>query len=209
MPEVDLADDTFVVAPAEELAARLAGPAFWRTCWPAIELSPYHDRGAEGMRWYAGGALSGTAELWLEPYRDGTVVHVFLRADPARGTSPPRRLARLRREYAVSLKAALFALKDEVESGRAVGTSRIPIPATPSTRGPEELQIPAAAHTEAPTEVHTEIHTEIATEVRIDERPDAAGAAPETGRAAKNAQVAEAGQDSDSAATRRSATRPA
>ncbi|GAA5034610.1 hypothetical protein [Actinopolymorpha pittospori] len=205
MPEVDLADDTFVVAPAEELAARLAGLAFWRTCWPAIELSPYHDRGAEGMRWYAGGALSGTAELWLEPYRDGTVVHVFLRADPARGTSPPRRLARLRRDYAVSLKTALFALKDEMESGRAVGTSRIPIPARPSTRGPDELHIPAATGAEAPAEVHTEVTTE----VRIDERPDAAGAAPDTGRAAKTAQVAEAGQDRDSAATRRSATRPA
>ena len=150
MPEVDLADDTFVVAPAEELAARLAGPAFWRTCWPAIELSPYHDRGAEGMRWYAGGALVGTAELWLEPYRDGTVVHVFLRADPARGTPPPRRLARLRREYAVSLKAALFALKDEVESGRAVGTSRIPISAAPADRGPTE--VPAEARAEAKAE---------------------------------------------------------
>jgi hypothetical protein len=152
VPEVDLADDTFVVAPAEELAARLAGPAFWRTCWPAIELSPYHDRGAEGMRWYAGGALAGTAELWLEPYRDGTVVHVFLRADPARGTPPPRRLARLRREYAVSLKAALFALKDEVESGRAVGTSRIP--AAPADRGPVEVpaEVPAEARAEAKAE---------------------------------------------------------
>ena len=207
MPEVDLADDTFVVAPAVELAAKLAGPAFWRTCWPAIELRPYHDRGAEGMRWYAGGALSGTAELWLEPYRDGTVVHVFLRADPARGTSPPRRLARLRRDYAVSLKAALFALKDEVESGRALGTSRIPIPAEPSTRGPEELPaVAAGAHTDVPAEVPAEFRVE---------GPDVAGAAPEAGRAAKpgqvanSGQVAEAGQDSASAATRRSATRPA
>jgi hypothetical protein len=141
MPLVDLADDTFVVADPERLARRLTTAAFWRTCWPSVRLEPYHDRGAEGMRWYVRGEFSGTAELWLEPYRDGTVVHVFLRADPAGGPLAGRRLTRARREFAVAVKSAMFAVKDEVEADRPVGVGRRPLP------GPDE---PAAGPAAGP-----------------------------------------------------------
>ena len=120
MPEVDLADDSFVVAPPAKVAARLRDPGFWRTCWPNVTLTVYHDRGVEGLRWYATGSLVGTAELWLEPYREGTLVHVFLRADPARSMSS-RRLTKLRHRYARALKAAMFAVRDELEAGRPAG----------------------------------------------------------------------------------------
>ena len=123
MPRVDLADDSFVVAPPAAVAERLRDPAFWRECWPGVELTAYHDRGAEGLRWYAAGALVGTAELWLEPFRDGTVVHVFLRADPAPDRTG-RPLDRLRRRYATALKSALFAVKDDMEADRLPGTRR-------------------------------------------------------------------------------------
>jgi hypothetical protein len=127
MPLVDLADDTFVVAEPARLARRLIAAEFWRACWPSVRLDPYHDRGTEGMRWYVRGEFTGTAELWLEPYRDGTVVHVFLRADPARRQLAGRRLARVRREFAVAVKSAMFALKDEVEAGRTVGVGSQPL----------------------------------------------------------------------------------
>ncbi len=124
VPLVDLADDTFVVAAPDAVAARLRQPSFWRTCWPEVALTAYHDRGVEGMRWYAAGALVGTAELWLEPHLDGTLVHVFLRADPARDL-PPRRLDRLRRRFALALKDALFAVKDELDADRQPGARRV------------------------------------------------------------------------------------
>ncbi len=136
MPAVDLADDTFVVADPERLARRLTTSRFWRTCWPSVRLEPYHDRGVEGMRWYVRGEFIGTAELWLEPYRDGTVVHVFLRADPARGPLPERRLTRVRRELAVAVKSAMFAVKDEVEADRAVGVGRQPLPGPAAAPSP-------------------------------------------------------------------------
>ncbi|MEQ7123355.1 phosphotransferase [Actinopolymorpha sp. B11F2] len=121
MPLVDIADDSYVVASPGAIAARLKDPAFWQSCWPDVALRSYHDRDAEGMRWYAAGAVVGTAELWLEPWRDGTLVHVFLRGDPPSRWSA-RRLERLRRAHALALKAALFAVKDEMEADRDPGT---------------------------------------------------------------------------------------
>jgi hypothetical protein len=127
LPQVDLTDDSFVVGAQAEVAARLRDPGLWHACWPGVRLKTYHDRGVEGVRWYASGAVVGTAELWLEPYRDGTLVHVFLRADPARRLSP-RRLDRLRRGFATALKAAVFAAKDDIEAGRPLGTPRVGTP---------------------------------------------------------------------------------
>jgi aminoglycoside phosphotransferase len=123
VPLVDIADDSYIVAAPSEVAARLRGSGFWRSCWPGVVLTSYHDRGAEGMRWYATGAMVGTAELWLEPFRDGTLVHVFLRADPPTELSG-QRLEALRRDHVLALKAALFAVKDELEADRAPGTRR-------------------------------------------------------------------------------------
>lgn len=137
MPQVDLADDSFVVASPTTVAARLRDPEFWRSCWPDVDLTVYHDRGVEGLRWYTTGTLVGTAELWLEPYQEGTLVHVFLRADPA-GPMSSRRLTRLRHRYAHALKAAVFALKDELEAGRPAGTP-----------GASDLRTRRAAHRRA------------------------------------------------------------
>ncbi|HEY8455224.1 MAG TPA: polyketide cyclase / dehydrase and lipid transport [Actinopolymorphaceae bacterium] len=132
VPAVDLADDSFVVAAPSVVAARLRDREFWKRCWPGLTLTSYHDRGAEGERWYVGGELVGTAELWLEPYHDGTLVHVYLRADPLRPMSA-RRVNRLRRRYAIALKAALFEVKDLLEQGRTPGASRTVRPSPSKT----------------------------------------------------------------------------
>ncbi|GAB3418994.1 hypothetical protein GCM10027569_45290 [Flindersiella endophytica] len=118
VPVVDLADDSFVAAPPAVVAPSIAAAAFWRSCWPGLELTAHHDRGIEGVRWYVRGALTGTAEVWLEPYweGDGTLVHVFLRADPDDGRRrSAAQVQRLNRRYAVDLKRSLFVLKDQVE----------------------------------------------------------------------------------------------
>jgi aminoglycoside phosphotransferase (APT) family kinase protein len=123
VPLVDIADDSYVVASPDAVATRLKDQEFWRACWPDVALTSYHDRGAEGMRWYARGAVVGTAELWLEPFHDGTLVHVFLRGDPP-SQSSARRLERLRRGYVLALKEALFAVKDDLEADRDPGSRR-------------------------------------------------------------------------------------
>jgi hypothetical protein len=132
---LDLVDETFVVADPTELAKRLRDPAFWARWWPKRELVVFMDRGAEGVRWTITGDLVGSCEVWLEPFGDGVIVHYFLRAEPTRrgsATEPrtgrPSRLARQARrtlrEQAMTWKAALGALKDDLEAGRPIGTPR-------------------------------------------------------------------------------------
>ena len=86
-PPVDLVDETFVVADRTLLARQISDPALWLEWWPDLRLSVVTDRGVDGIRWSVSGALSGTAEIWLEPWRDGVIVHWFLRAGlPPRGS---------------------------------------------------------------------------------------------------------------------------
>lgn len=126
MPLLDLVDETFLVVSPARLAPVFADAGGWAAWWPTLTLELAEDRGLEGVRWRVRGPLQGTSEVWLEPYKDGTIVHFYLRVDPS-GSVPTdparrRRLAdRLRREYAVDFKRRLNALKDELESGRAPG----------------------------------------------------------------------------------------
>jgi hypothetical protein len=139
-PQVDLVDETFVVADRRLLARQISDPALWLEWWPDLRLSVVTDRGVDGIRWSVSGALSGTAEIWLEPWQDGVVVHWFLRAGlPPRGsrdTGLPlrgsrgsgslteRECARLRHRYATAFKRRIHALKDDLERGRPAGLPR-------------------------------------------------------------------------------------
>lgn len=135
VPLVDVLDETFVVAPPLALAARLGDPAVWRRWWPHRELAVFMDRGADGVRWTVTGDVVGSCEVWLEAFGDGTIVHYFLRADPTRRgsrteviTGSPRRLARraarMARDEAVTWKALVNAVKDELEAEREIGANR-------------------------------------------------------------------------------------
>ena len=139
-PPVDLVDETFVVADRRLLARQISDPALWLEWWPDLRLSVVTDRGVDGIRWSVSGALSGTAEIWLEPWQDGVVVHWFLRAGlPPRGsrdTGLPlrgsrgsgslteRECARLRHRYATAFKRRIHAIKDDLERGRPAGLPR-------------------------------------------------------------------------------------
>jgi hypothetical protein len=135
VPTVDLVDETFLVADRAVLAAVVADPSRWRAWWPDLELTVFMDRGLDGIRWSARGAWAGSLEIWLEALGDGVLLHHYARLDRVdRRTgdllAPPtdpggrRRAARDRDRRARAWKRVVWALKDEVEAGRAVGEPR-------------------------------------------------------------------------------------
>jgi hypothetical protein len=109
----DLADDTYLAVPPAVVAVAVHDAARWRVWWPDLRLVVERDRALEGVSWRVGGALRGTAEIWLEPVGDGTVLHFYLRA----GLSDAARGRRAR-----AWKRCVHAIKDELEAGRAPGT---------------------------------------------------------------------------------------
>ncbi len=128
---MDLVDETFVVAHPEVVAAVVHDRDRWRAWWPDLDLTVFMDRATSGLRWTATGALVGSLELWLEPVRDGVVVHLYLRADPPQPVDR-RRADRLRRRRALDWKVSVNALKDELEAGRRPGEPRVKDPVGPA-----------------------------------------------------------------------------
>jgi len=126
VPSVDVVDETFLAVAPAVVAAEFAQPDRWSQLWPDLRLEVMADRGVEGLRWTVQGALVGSMEIWLEPVLDGTVLHYFLRADPAgpggvgQPASPRRGAAQTRRRHRAA-KAIAFACKDRLEAGRAPG----------------------------------------------------------------------------------------
>jgi hypothetical protein len=126
MPSVDVVDETFLAVPPARVAAEFAQPASWLRHWPDLRLEVVTDRGEQGFRWTVTGALVGSMEVWLEPVLDGTVLHYFLRADPAGpdGAAAPvhwrRGMAEARRRQRAA-KVIAFAFKERLEAGRAPG----------------------------------------------------------------------------------------
>ena len=119
MPAVDIADDTFVARPAEDVAAAVADRRAWRAWWPDLRLEVTRDRGVKGLQWTVRGALAGSMEIWVEPVRGGSVVHWYLRADPPSALAS-RQAARLRERRVRAWKVAAFALKDGLEGAERV-----------------------------------------------------------------------------------------
>jgi hypothetical protein len=128
MTSVDVVDETFITVPPSRLAAEFADPDGWPRFWPDLRLTVGTDRGEHGLRWIVGGALVGSMEVWLEPVLDGTVLHYYLRADPADSEGkpaplPPRRaMAEVARRQRAA-KAIALGLKDLLEDGRPPGES--------------------------------------------------------------------------------------
>lgn len=121
MPEIDLAEETFVAASPARVRARVATMAFAQGLWPGLTLRVTEDRGPEGLRFTVSGTLAGTAELWLRQWADGVIVHVYLRVDPAGGPWSPRRVGRQRQRLRTGVASLLWQVKDELEAGRCPG----------------------------------------------------------------------------------------
>jgi hypothetical protein len=127
-PVVDLVDDTFVACDPATVAAVVADPRRWSAWWPDLRLTTTRDRGPKGRQWAVRGALVGTAEIWLEPWWDGVLLHFYLRADLPRAGEPggdgqvtAERAARLRQHRAQLWKREVHRVKDELEHGRRAG----------------------------------------------------------------------------------------
>jgi hypothetical protein len=123
VPQIDLADDTWIRTSVARVAAVVGDGANWQGWWPDLDLVVGQLRGRLGVRWWVRPsgrhALAGSMEVWLEPTPDGVTVHYFLRLDPVRGRRMTRREAqRVTRAHAVRSKKTFWALKDDLESGR-------------------------------------------------------------------------------------------
>jgi hypothetical protein len=126
VPQVDVIDESFVVAEPQAVAAVLRAADRWRVWWPDLSLSVFADRGVAGVRWNVGGALAGSMEVWLEAFGDGVIVHYYLRADRAgRPYSSVREAAREVRRRQRAAKRVFWALKAELEGGRPPGEPRL------------------------------------------------------------------------------------
>lgn len=87
-----------------------------------MDLTVFMDRGLDGVRWSATGALTGSVEIWLEQFGDGVILHYFLRADPSAGrAAEPSKARRLRHQRATAWKRQVWALKDALEGARLPG----------------------------------------------------------------------------------------
>jgi hypothetical protein len=123
---IQVADQTFIAAPAETATAVIADRGNWRRWWPDLRLSVVEDRAEQGVRWSVTGPLTGTSELWLEPVLDGFVMHYFLHAEPT-GELPDEPRARmdavatLNHRRRVAGRAMAFEVKDWLERERHVG----------------------------------------------------------------------------------------
>jgi hypothetical protein len=115
---VDIADQTFIAASPQAVAAVVAESRRWLQWWPDLRLELTRDRGLKGLQWILTGTITGTAEIYLEPWHDGTLVHCFLRLRLPAGSTRPERIANRR---TLAWKRTVTALKDDLEAGRRPG----------------------------------------------------------------------------------------
>ena len=116
-PLIDIADDTYLRVAPQVLARLVADSGWWIRWWPDLVPHTTRDRGLKGQQWTVTGALRGSMEVWLEPVAAGTVVHWYLRADPARKrvARSSRRVRRERERRVRRWKSDMYALKDRLE----------------------------------------------------------------------------------------------
>src|SRR5215203_6736699 len=116
-PLIDIADDSYLRVPPPLVAKLVADSGWWIRWWPDLVPHTTRDRGVKGQQWTVTGALRGSMEVWLEPVGKGTVVHWYLRADPARPrvARSPRRCRRERERRVRAWKSQMYALKDRLE----------------------------------------------------------------------------------------------
>jgi hypothetical protein len=129
-PQIHLIDETWIDAPVRTVSAAVADGANWQRWWPSLELTITRDRKLKGIQWAARSrparrigrpptGLSGTVVIWLEPHRDGVILHHFLRLDPVDGRRLSGRAAAGRtKRFAWHAKRVFWQLKDELESSR-------------------------------------------------------------------------------------------
>jgi hypothetical protein len=117
---IDIVDETFIRASAEVVRASLDDGAWVLQVWPHLATTVTRDRGLKGVRWSVTGQVVGEMEVWLEPFRDGVVVHHYVRGH--RGPRAPRDVAT---RHTLRWKRAVHLLKDRLEGGASSGGSAL------------------------------------------------------------------------------------
>jgi hypothetical protein len=120
---VELSDETFIAVDRPRVAAVVGDPGRWTAWWPDLELEVLRDRGDKGRQWVLTGRVTGTAEIYLESWHDGTVVHLFLRLELPDDRNGPAHAEQVVRQRTLGWKRTIHRLKDELEAGRAAGTA--------------------------------------------------------------------------------------
>ncbi|HEV7196851.1 MAG TPA: polyketide cyclase / dehydrase and lipid transport [Pedococcus sp.] len=110
---VDVVDETFIRAAPATIRPTFSDPRWVASVWPHLELSVVRDRGVKGIRWAVAGQVDGDMEVWIEPFRDGAIVHHYVR-----GTRGPRAPRNVTTRHTLRWKRAVHALKDRLEDGR-------------------------------------------------------------------------------------------
>lgn len=131
MPLLDISDHAFVALAPSAVRARADGPCALQSWIPGLALRQVLDRASEGIIWRAeardpaGVHWVGTAEVWLEPWHDGTVVHVYVRLDPDDGVAVDGRVdgdvPRWREALRDRWRARFLAWRREVDVDRPPG----------------------------------------------------------------------------------------
>jgi hypothetical protein len=111
---IDIVDETFIRASPEVVRESLDASDWVAQVWPHLAPSVTRDRGLKGVRWAVTGQVVGEMEVWLEPFRDGVVVHHYVRGH--RGPRAPRNVAT---RHTLRWKRAVHALKDRLEGAGA------------------------------------------------------------------------------------------
>ncbi len=127
-PQIDVLDSTWIGAAPQAVAAAVAEPSNWRRWWPDLDLEVQEWRGAKGVRWRVRpgpDGLIGSMEIWLEPDRDGVVLHYFLRLDPAAGGElSVRQREQIAHRHRTRAKQSFWELADRLDPGRLARVSR-------------------------------------------------------------------------------------
>jgi hypothetical protein len=123
MPQLELADETWIAAPVADVARAVAQPSRQRDWWPDAPLDVSAERGLEGVRWVigSGAAVVGTVEIWLQPSAGGVRLHYLVGVGPAGSAWSARRLRAQRDRIHRHTKRVFWALKDELESSVRAG----------------------------------------------------------------------------------------
>jgi hypothetical protein len=120
MRHLEIADETWIAAAPYGVAAAVADPVSWRAWWPQFDLVVDEVRGPLGVRWFvrpsAESPANGSMEVWLEAWREGVVLHYFLRLDLPDGRKP---LARIVLDHRRRAKQIFWAVKDDAEGRTA------------------------------------------------------------------------------------------
>lgn len=107
---MDIIDETFIAVSPIRLAPIVKDPRNHSVWWPHLVTRLVCDRGAKGAQWEVTGQITGSLEIWLEPFWEGAVLHHYVR-----GVAHPEAPAGVSARHVARWKPAVTRLKDLLE----------------------------------------------------------------------------------------------